>query len=217
MRPGPPLAITIALIISGVLYVLVAVSAVSLVGWQVLAASSAPLADAVESVLGERGKTALALVALGATTNTVLVLLISASRALYGMAQAGAMPKALAWIGRRHTPWASILVVWGLSSLFDLLGDIGLVAQMTNFLVLAAYGMVNLSLAFVLRREEAARGGPRNGGLLALLQPLLGLGTCLLLLARTGWTPIAMGLALAAVGLALGQWVKTRKGEARAG
>ncbi|MBI2917162.1 MAG: amino acid permease [Chloroflexi bacterium] len=214
-----PRAITLALAISGVLYVLVAVSAVSLVGWQVLARSSAPLADAVAAVLGERGRTALAVIALAATTNTVLVLLISASRALYGMAQAGALPRALAWIGRRHTPWASILLVWALASLFGLLGDIAVVAQMSNFLVLAAYGMVNLSLAALLRREsrDAGTGGARSGRSVSRYSgvlPALGLITCLLLLVRTGWTAITLGLALAVVGLALGQYLKAQRGEA---
>jgi APA family basic amino acid/polyamine antiporter len=72
-----PRAIIGAMILSALLYVMVALSAVSLIGSEALGSSSAPLADAVERVLGSRGGTGLSILALAATTNTVLLLMLS--------------------------------------------------------------------------------------------------------------------------------------------
>lgn len=113
----------------------------------------------MEGVLGERGRLALTAIALVATSNTVLLLLVSVSRSIYGMAQAGALPRPLGWIDARRTPWLSIAVVWVLASLFLLMGDISLVAQIANFATLVAFGMVNLSLAVLVRRERAKPAG----------------------------------------------------------
>ncbi|MBI4336440.1 MAG: amino acid permease [Chloroflexi bacterium] len=208
-----PRAIGLAVALSTALYLLVAVSVVSLVGWQVLAASSAPLADAVEGVLGIRGRTALALLALASTTNTVLLLMISASRSLYGMAQGGVLPAALAWIGRRHTPWASILLVWLFTSLFLFLGDIGLVAQITNLATLAAFSAVNISLFLLLRRE---RGRPSTKRWLEMAQPALALAATVWLAVRTGWLAAGLGLAVVLLGLALERWMASRRKGAQA-
>ena len=60
---------------STTIYVLVALSAVALVPWAELAASSAPLALVAGGVLGPRADTALSLVALAASTivNAILM------------------------------------------------------------------------------------------------------------------------------------------------
>lgn len=207
-------SIILAMAISTILYLLVAISSVSLVGWQALAASPAPLADAVEGVLGPSGRTTLALVALASTANTVLLLLIAASRSLYGMAQAGVLPGALGRVGRRHTPWVSTLTVFAVVSSFLLIGDIALVAQVANFATLAAFGMVNLSLAVILRREARGRGRDRARrpliARLAILQPALALGACLWLAALTGALAIGAGLLILLLGLGLERWLGGR-------
>lgn len=202
-----PAAFLWSLGISTVFYVLVAISAVSLVGWQVLSASGSPLADAVAGVLGERGRTALALIALASTGNTVLLLLVSASRSMYGMAQARALPGALGRVGRRRTPWLAVLVAWLFGSAFLLLGDLAVVAQVTNFTTLTAFALVNLSLAFYLWRRPQGRGARA----IALLQPVAGALTCALLMVRTGWLAVVLGLLFGLVSLAAAQWASARQ------
>ncbi|MBI4312419.1 MAG: amino acid permease, partial [Chloroflexi bacterium] len=206
-----PRAVLLSVAISTVLYLFVAVSAVSLVGWQVLSSSSAPLADAVEGALGQRGRLALGFIALAATANTVLLLLVSVSRSFYGMAQSGALPGVLGRIGRRHTPWVSILLVWGVSSAFLAIGRIATVAQITNFTTLAAFAMVNLSLVWVLRKElrPARNGGWRQAR--ALAQPIMGAVTCLWLIVLVGWLAILLGLVFVAAGVGMGKWAEGRK------
>ncbi len=206
-----PLSVILSVAISSVLYVLVAVSAVSLLGWQALSTSKAPLAHAVEDILGPTGRASLSLIALFATANTVLLLMVSVSRSFYGMAQSGALPKSLARIGRRHTPWASILLVWVFSSLFLLIGNITTVAQITNFTVLVAFALVNISLAVILVKAMRAEGPVRfwkAAG--ALAQPVLGAAFCLWLIVFVGWLALVLGLAFVGAGVLLGAWAQKR-------
>ncbi len=198
-----PKAIIWAVVVSTILYVLVAISAVSLIGWRALADSSAPMASAVEIVLGDRGKLILGLVALASTSNTVLLLLFSVSRSVYGMAQAGALPKFLGTVGRRKTPWVSTLIIWAIASSFLFIGSVAGVARVTNFSTLISFALVNLSLFVVLRREGSKRSALR----IALLSvvPMLGVLSCIWLASRTGWIAAAVGAGLALAGFALGQ------------
>ena len=91
-----PRAILYSIAITTVLYVLVALCAVSVLGWERLGASESPLADVVAESLGRRAFFGLSVIALFSTANTVLILLMSASRLLYGMAEDGKVPKFLA-------------------------------------------------------------------------------------------------------------------------
>jgi APA family basic amino acid/polyamine antiporter len=119
-----PRAIVLAMILSTLLYVLVAVSAVSLIGAEALGRSSAPLADAVASSIGSGGRTGLSILALAATSNTVLLLMLSGSRSLFGMARSGALPAILGRLSARRTPVIGVAVVVCVISAFVLLGDV---------------------------------------------------------------------------------------------
>jgi len=80
-----------------------------------------------------------------------LLVLIAASRMIYGMAGRRALPRFLAWVhpGVR-TPGRAIGLSLLVSVGFALTGDIGLVAGATNFAVFIGFAAVNLSL-IVLR------------------------------------------------------------------
>lgn len=205
-----PRALTLAVAISTALYVLVAVSAVSLVGWQVLDASQAPLADAVQAAVGPAGGITLALIALAATANTVLLLLVSVSRSLYGMSKADALPKALGRIGRRHTPWVSTIIVWVFVNLFLSLGDLSVVAQISNFTTLSSFSMVNLSFAVIMVRE-AKKGGLRGASWPRVLQPVLALAACIWLALGTSFLAIGLGLLIAFAGLMVNSFLRSRR------
>ena len=102
-----------ALGLSATLYVAVAIAAVSVLGAAALAASPRPLADVMAHVLGRRGATVVAAIAVVTTTNTTLLALTAASRVLYGMARAGAMPRRFARVhARRGTPGPALPSPW---------------------------------------------------------------------------------------------------------
>src|SRR3989344_4383946 len=68
-----PLALLLSIAISSVLYILVSISAVSLLDWRELGASSAPLAHAAEGAFAN-SKLIISVIALFATFNTALFL-----------------------------------------------------------------------------------------------------------------------------------------------
>ncbi|MBM3959216.1 MAG: amino acid permease [SAR202 cluster bacterium] len=194
-----PVALAIAFAISSVIYVLVAISAVSAVGWEVLAGSDAPLAEVASKALGGNAGRMLTLVALAATANTVLLLLVAGSRSLQGMASSGVLPGALARIGRRRTPWIALIVTWLVSICFALIGDLELVAGITNAAILFSFVIVNLALIRTLRRLR--KGASLRGLVFDLLIPGGAAISCLALLARTGGVAIGLAAVLGIVGL----------------
>ena len=179
-----PRAIVLSIGITTVLYVLVGLSAVALVDWQVLGASASPLADVARAGWGPTGATVLAVIALFSTTNTVLILQISTSRLLYGVSKSEyqVFPERLSRVHpTRQTPHYAVALV-GLGTVpFVLLGDIGLVAGLANLVLLLVFVLVNLAL-LKLRydRPDAKRGfrAPLNVGWLSLTA-LAGLLSCL--------------------------------------
>jgi basic amino acid/polyamine antiporter, APA family len=197
-----PRALLLSLAITTVMYVLVALSAVAAVGWRELSASSAPLALVARRALGERADTALALMALAATANTVLLLVLAASRSMYGMASAGRLPRPLARIDRRAVPVTASWVALAATGLVVAAGDLVQAAAMTDAAVLGSFGLVNASLLW-LERERPKPGGRRSTADLVI--PAAALLMCAVLALHVGWLGAVGALALALVGLALGR------------
>jgi APA family basic amino acid/polyamine antiporter len=191
-----PRAILLAIALATGTYVLVAVSAVSLVGWEDLATSPAPLVASVAETLGPVGAGALHFIALAATANTVLLLMISGSRSLHGMARSGVLPAFFGSVGARHTPHHAILVVVASVGLVLPLGDIALVAQVANFAMLASFALVNISASRVLAGSSARR----RFAAIWRLQPYAGAVSCVALAAMTGGPAIGFGLCLTGLG-----------------
>ena len=201
-----PRALLLALGISTLLYVAVAISAVSVLGVQGLASSSHPLADVARVAFGDRSGQVIAGLALLTTMNTTLLALTASSRLLYGMAQRGSLPRFLAHIdpGRR-TPTRAILVSVCLSSAFVALRDLRLTVSVTDFAMYVVFFIINATV-IVLRYTEPGRTRafriPGNLGRLPLA-PLLGMGTVLLMVSRLESRAIGLGLLLVVLGLAL--------------
>ncbi|HEV2226311.1 MAG TPA: amino acid permease, partial [Nitrososphaerales archaeon] len=107
-----PRGLLIAVAISTVLYIAVGLAAVSLVPWQQLSVSDAPLALAASVTLGPTAYDVLTVAALLTTLNTVLVLLIVSSRIIYGMAKEEALPKLLRKVsGKTRVPFVASITV----------------------------------------------------------------------------------------------------------
>jgi len=146
-----PKALILAIAISTILYIGTAIAAVSVVGWEALSQSGAPLALVAQTALGEKAFVFLAITALCATFTTVLGLLIATSRMLYGMAEDGGLPRIIhnAVHKKFQTPWLAILITGIISAAFILLGKIELVASLTDFALFVTFAIVNLSLLWL--------------------------------------------------------------------
>jgi len=194
-----PKALLLAIAVTSGLYLMVAVAAVSVLGWEELSGSEAPLAAVAAEVLGGRASDFVAVVALFSTANTVLLLLVAASRLIYGMASTAALPRFLAWVhpGAR-TPARAIALSLVVSAGFALSGDISLVAGATNFAVFIGFAAVNVSL-IVLRytRPDVPRPFrvPLNVGRLPLL-PVVALASVAFLTANLEPNALLIGAGL---------------------
>ncbi|MCK9494646.1 MAG: APC family permease [Dehalococcoidia bacterium] len=153
-----PRALVIAIGVTSAIYVLVAATAVSVVDWEELAVAEAPLALVARVAGDDRLADALSTVALFATFNTVLLLLATGSRVTYGMSRRGLLPAGLGRLSPRQTPWIATLGLAGLAIAFVFTGDIGYVAQVTNFAVFGQFLVVNAAVIWLRRaRPEADR------------------------------------------------------------
>ena len=176
-----PKAVLLSLLISTIIYVLVALSVVSAVPWQDLAKSAAPLALVAERVFGANAGLALAIIALFSTTNTVLILLIVVSRRFYGISKEQCLPNFLHKVHpKTHTPHYAILATMLLAMLFASTQNIGAVAFLTNFGIFLIFLAVNLAVIFLRFYQPKAERPfriPLSIGRFPLL-PFLGIISC---------------------------------------
>ena len=171
-----PKALILSIIITTIIYILVAISAVSVLGWERLAMSNAPLADVAAAAFGSKAFFLLSVMALFATLSTVLFTLISTSRMIYGMASDGALPAICKQVHKAtKTPWMAVTIVGLLSVGFILLGDIVKVASLTDFALFGTFAIVNLSLIALRYKDKKIKRGfksPINVGNFPVLAAL---------------------------------------------
>jgi len=193
-----PKALIISVIITAIIYFIVAIATVSLADWQELGTTSSPLAFAASKAIGQKAFFVLSIIALFATSNTVLILLIVTSRMIYGMARDKALPVSLSKISKRGTPWVAILLTMILSSLFIFLGNIEFVAEITNFGTFIIFISVNLSAILLRYRKPNLRGKFRTPFTIGKIPvfPLIGLLSSGLLITQFNVNVIAFGLVM---------------------
>jgi APA family basic amino acid/polyamine antiporter len=199
-----PLAVLLSIAVTTVLYVVVALSAVSVLGWQRLGESQSPLAEVVAASLGQRASYGLSLIALFSTGNTVLILILSSARLLYGMAQDGSLPRRLASVHRRRQTPHVATIVTALLAIAVVLGfeTIELAANLTNFALLTTFAVINAAV-IVLRYKQPDTPRPfripGNIGKFPLL-PLLGVASAVLMLINVGYLAAVIGMMLLIAG-----------------
>jgi len=201
-----PKALILALAISIILYVLVALSVVSVLGWQQLAVSNSPFTDIVSGTLGTDAAVVIAIVALFATANTALMSMYASSRILYGMTGASFLMAGFAWVHPvQRTPWIAILVSGVLSCILIFAGDITFIANVTNFTLFVTFIVINAAV-IVLRYHSPDTSRPFripfSIGRLPLV-PLAGIIFCLFLLAVQDLAVLTLGIILTGLGVVL--------------
>lgn len=141
-----PKAIWWSIGIATLLYVLVSLSAVSLLPHEVLSKSSRPLAQAAEAHFpGLSG--VLSGIALFSTANTVLIALLITSRIFYGMAKGGDLPAVFAKVHRkRKTPWVASLMGFLFAAIFLPVKQVEALANISSFATLVSFIAVSLAL-----------------------------------------------------------------------
>ena len=201
-----PKALILALITSVILYVIVALSVVSVLGWQQLAGSPAPFSDVVATALGPDAAVIIAIVALFATANTALMSLYASSRILYGMAGSSLLAAGLAWVHpARRTPWTAIGVCGVLSVLLVFAGDIAFIANVTNFTLFITFIAINAAVIVLRYRSPCSPRPfriPVSIGRLPLA-PVAGIVFCIFMLGVQQQSVLIFGIVLTGVGIVL--------------
>jgi APA family basic amino acid/polyamine antiporter len=199
-----PRALILAITACIILYILVSLSAVSVLGWQDLSRSGAPFADIANAAFGRSAFFILSVMALFSTTNTVLLMLLAASRIIYGMADSSSLPK---YLGRVHpvtrTPWIAVLASMVLCMMFVLIGDIAFVANVSNFTIFVTFIAINACLILLRYRKPKIQRPfkvPLVVGQLPVL-PLLGIILNAFMLIQLSLEVIAIGIGLMALGI----------------
>ena len=194
-----PRGLLIAVTVTTVAYGLVGFAVVSLVPWQQLSTSAAPLAYAVSVDLGSTAYGVLSVIALLTTLNTVLVLLIVSSRIIYGMGREGALPRVLGRLEKRTSaPIVASIIALFVALSFLPLGKIDVVAKITSFGSLLTFTLVNLSLLH-LRRVAPHAARPFKAPLSVRwvsITALLGMISCILMLTQFDALSVVLGLLL---------------------
>ncbi|MBL7206204.1 MAG: amino acid permease [Candidatus Aenigmarchaeota archaeon] len=151
-----PRALIYALVISTILYILVALSAVSVVPWSEL--KEAPLSTVVGTAWGPNGMLLMTIIALFATFNTVLAILMGFSRLMYGMASGGGLPPLLSRVhSGRRTPYVAILAIMVISLFFLILGDISILASVTDLGIFVVFFVINITLIALRYKDRKTK------------------------------------------------------------
>lgn len=176
-----PWAIVIALLAAGFLYVLVALAAVAAMPIAQLAESRAPFADlfALNSRIPPGVISAVSMVAI---VNGALVQIVMGSRVCYGMSRQGNAPRLLGRINARTgTPLTATALVTLVVLVLALSVPLVRLAELTSFVILLVFALVNGALLVIQAREGASGQESRRG--LPVIVPVLGLVCSLLFLA----------------------------------
>ncbi len=140
--------------IVAVVYLLVAISAVSALPYDKLAQASGPLAAVAESRFGRGGIIAISIIALFATSNTILSNMLGSSRVLLNMSKETKAMQMFAKVSaKRKTPVAALVLILVVMAGFALIGDIEFIARIANIFIFITFIIVN-ACVIVLRRKH---------------------------------------------------------------
>ncbi len=154
-----PRAIFLTLAITAALYVLVTWVALVALGPAELAAVKAPLAAVYARLTGGSPLT-MSAIAVVATLNGIVVNLIMASRVMFGLARSGSLPEGLARLDpATAAPAYATAVAAAIVLVLALALPIGQLADLSARITLVVFGLVNLALARIKRREAEAPAG----------------------------------------------------------
>ncbi len=174
-----PLGLILAMGLAALLYIAVAITAVSVVPWRELAEAPGPITEVVRRAAPVLPPIVFTGITLFAVANTALVNYVTASRLIYGMARQGLLPPRFGDVhAGRRTPHIAILALLVVAVPLALIGGIAELAAATVLLLLLVFTVVNAAL-FVLKRRP---GEPHGLFELPALVPAAGAIVCLVLI-----------------------------------
>ena len=176
-----PIGIIASLIICTVLYIAVSAVLTGMIPYQRINID-APVSDAFMQVGLPWAQFIIALGAITGITSVLLVLMLSQPRIFLAMARDGMVPPSVfgAIHPRFHTPWKSTCIMGVVVALLASFVPLRILAELVNIGTLLAFVIV-CAAVLIMRRTEPHAERPFRCPMVPLV-PLLGIGTCLLLM-----------------------------------
>jgi amino acid transporter len=203
-----PKVLLAGLLITALIYVLVSISAITLVPPDKLGEGEAPLLTVVKAGAPWFPIGIFAFITMFAVANTALINMLMASRLLYGMGREGVLPEAFGRVhAGRRTPYVAIAFTTLLAfALVTFVGEIPALGGTTALLLLCVFVVVNIA-ALVLRRDPVGHEHFRTPTAL----PVLGALTCAFLAGPwTGRDQVQYKIAGILMAIGVGLWLLMR-------
>jgi APA family basic amino acid/polyamine antiporter len=177
-----PIGILGALVVTTVIYMLVAVTALGALPAAQLTGSDAPLAAALDKGAGiSWAGSLMALGALVAITSVILTVLYGQTRIFFSMSRDGLLPERLADVSpRTGTPVLLTLIFGVFISALAAVVPLEKIIELVNVGTLSAFILVNIGV-IILRRTRPDMARPFRVPLSPIF-PLIGVGLCIYLL-----------------------------------
>jgi amino acid transporter len=195
-----PKVLLTGLLATGLIYILVSISAITLVPAAELGEGEAPLLKVVSTGAPGFPLGIFGIITMFAVANSALINMLMASRLVYGMSREGVLPPILGRVHRgRRTPYIAIaftsLLAFGLVTF---VGAVPALGGTTALLLLGVFTIVNIAV-LVLRKDRVDHEHFRSPTIL----PVLGAVSCAFLVGP--WTGRAsVQYAIAGILLAIG-------------
>jgi APA family basic amino acid/polyamine antiporter len=202
-----PKILLAGLVITGTVYVLVSISAITLVPPEQLGEGETPLLKVVQAGAPNFPIGIFAFITMFAVANSALINMLMASRLVYGMSRERVLPEVLGRVHlTRRTPYVAIgfttLLAFGL---IMFVGGVPALGGTTALLLLCVFTVVNVAV-LVLRRDPVDHDHFRTPTLL----PVLAAVCCAFLAGPwTGRDPIQYKTAGVLLGIGVVLWVVT--------
>jgi basic amino acid/polyamine antiporter, APA family len=202
-----PKILLLGLVITGSIYILVSISAITLVAPDKLGEGETPLLQVVQAGAPNFPLEVFGFITMFAVANSALINMLMASRLVYGMSREQVLPPVLGRVHpRRQTPYAAIAFTTLLAfALITFVGEVPALGGTTALLLLCVFTVVNIAL-LVLRRDRVDHQHFRTPTML----PVLGALTCGFLAGPwTGRDPVQYTIAGILIGIGVALWVVT--------
>lgn len=198
-----PKILLIGLCLTGVIYVLVSISAITLVSPEELGEGEAPLLKVVQAGAPGFPLSIFGFITMFAVANSALINMLMASRLVYGMSREHVLPPLFGRVHRtRHTPYLAIVLTTLLAfGLITFVGEVPALGGTTALLLLCVFTVVNVAV-LVLRKDPV----DHDNFHVPKIVPILGAVSCAFLAGPwTGRDPQQYVIAaiLLAIGIAL--------------
>jgi basic amino acid/polyamine antiporter, APA family len=193
--------------ITGLIYILVSISAITLVSPEDLGEGETPLLKVVQAGAPNFPLEIFGFITMFAVANSALINMLMASRLVYGMSREHVLPPVLGKVHpTRRSPYVAIAFTTLLAfGLITFVGEVPALGGTTALLLLCVFTVVNIAV-LVLRRDPVGHEHFRTPTFL----PVLGALTCAFLVGPwTGRDTVQYTIAGVLIGVGVLLWLVT--------